>query len=55
LRGDLSDKLRRKMRKEHNIVNEGLKDIRKNIGAHYNNGRNRIKRDIKNNYSPTRE
>lgn len=39
LRGDLSDKVKRELRAEHNKVNEGLKDIRRNVGAHYVKGR----------------
>ena len=45
LRGDLSDKIKRELRNEHTKVNEGLKDIRKNVGAHYVKGRQRIRRD----------
>jgi hypothetical protein len=33
LRRDIDDEILRDFRAEHNIVNDGLKDIRKNLGA----------------------
>lgn len=54
LRGDLSDKLKRTLRNEHNKVNEGLKEIRKNVGANYLKGRKRIRKELEN-HTPSLE
>lgn len=53
LRGDLSDKVARELRSEHEKVNQGLKDIRQNVGANYAKGKSRLKNGEEN-LSPNR-
>lgn len=53
LRGDISDKIARELRSEHDKVNEGLKDIRQNVGANYSKGKARLKNGEEN-LSPNR-